>query len=61
MDGDRSNFENSGGTIRLFPDFVSQPPGTRAEWETNGCAPLTLPGRNCKLGLKFQAGVEIGS
>jgi hypothetical protein len=59
MDGDRSNFENAGGTIRLFPDFAGQLPGAGAEWETNGCAPLTFPGRNRKLGLKFQAGSKL--
>jgi hypothetical protein len=32
MDGDRSNIENAGGTIRLFPDFASQPPAR----ESNG-------------------------
>ena len=61
MDGDRSNFENAGGTTRLFPDFAGQLPGTGAEWETNGCAPLTLLDENRKLGLKFQAALEIES
>jgi hypothetical protein len=61
MDGDRSNFENACGAIRLFPDFASQLPGTGVEWETNGRAPLTLLGGNRKLGLKFQAALEIES
>jgi T5SS/PEP-CTERM-associated repeat protein len=36
--GDRSNFENGGGAIALFPNFTS------LKWETEGCAPLVVTG-----------------
>jgi hypothetical protein len=36
--GDRSNFENGGGAIALFPNFTS------LKWETEGCAPLVVCG-----------------
>jgi hypothetical protein len=37
--GDRSNFENGGGAVALFPNFTS------LKWETEGCAPLVVCGR----------------
>ena len=36
--GDRSNFENGGGPIRLHPDFNAR------MWEAEGCARLILTG-----------------
>ena len=36
--GDRSNFENGGGVVALFPNFTS------LKWETEGCAPLVVTG-----------------
>lgn len=36
--GDRANFDNSGASLRLHPDFV-----TRA-WEARGCAPIVISG-----------------
>ena len=36
--GDRSNFENGGGAVALFPNFTS------LKWETEGCAPLVVTG-----------------
>ncbi len=36
--GDRSNFENGGGAVALFPNFTS------LKWETEGCAPLVVCG-----------------
>jgi T5SS/PEP-CTERM-associated repeat protein len=36
--GDRSNFQNGGGVVALFPDFTS------LKWETEGCAPLVVCG-----------------
>jgi hypothetical protein len=42
--GDRSNFGNSGGEIRLFPDFANCSLDVAAAWETRGCAPLLLCG-----------------
>jgi collagen type I/II/III/V/XI/XXIV/XXVII alpha len=36
--GDRSNFANGAGPIRLHPDFATR------EWEANGCAPLVVTG-----------------
>ncbi len=36
--GDRSDFANGGGPVRLFPDF-----STRV-WEAHGCAPLIVSG-----------------
>jgi collagen type I/II/III/V/XI/XXIV/XXVII alpha len=40
--GDRSNFANGGGSIRLFADFSTN---AAASWETKGCAPLIVSGR----------------
>jgi hypothetical protein len=36
--GDRSNFANGGGAVRLFPDFSAR------GWEALGCAPLIVTG-----------------
>jgi collagen type I/II/III/V/XI/XXIV/XXVII alpha len=36
--GDRSNFANGGGAIRLYPDFAT------AVWEARGAAPLAVTG-----------------
>jgi T5SS/PEP-CTERM-associated repeat protein len=36
--GDRSNFENGGGAVALFPNFTS------LKWETEGCAALVVTG-----------------
>jgi hypothetical protein len=36
--GDRENFGNGGGAVRLFPDFTAR------MWEMKGCAPLTKVG-----------------
>ena len=36
--GDRENFGNGGGAIRLFPDFTAR------MWEMRGCAPLIKTG-----------------
>ncbi|HET6607272.1 MAG TPA: Hint domain-containing protein, partial [Rhodopila sp.] len=40
--GDRGNFANSDGAVRLFPDFAVFPPSD--VWEARGCAPLCLTG-----------------
>jgi Hint domain len=36
--GDRANFHNGGGPVRLHPDF------SRRVWEAKGCAPLVVTG-----------------
>jgi hypothetical protein len=36
--GNRANFSNSGGAVRLFPDFSAR------MWEMAGCAPLVMTG-----------------
>jgi hypothetical protein len=36
--GDRSNFENGGGPVALFPNF------TALKWEAEGCAELVITG-----------------
>jgi ELWxxDGT repeat protein len=36
--GDRSNFENGGGPVRLYPDHSAR------MWEAKGCAPLVVTG-----------------
>ncbi len=41
--GNRSNFENGGGAIRLVADF-SGVGDTALFWEAQGCAPLTIAG-----------------
>ncbi len=40
--GDRTNFSNGGGAMRLFPDFSARPEGKA--WEMSGCAPLVMTG-----------------
>lgn len=42
--GDRSNFENGGGAMRLFADFATLPRDVRPMWEANGYAPLVIAG-----------------
>jgi hypothetical protein len=43
--GDRTNFHATNGTIRLFPDFATQPqPDAARVWETCGAAPLVTTG-----------------
>ena len=34
--GDRGNFSNGYGPMRLFPDFATAAAGNAALWETNG-------------------------
>ena len=41
--GDRSNFANGGGPMRLFPHFLSAP-NAPVVWEARGCAPLIVTG-----------------
>jgi hypothetical protein len=36
--GDRTNFSNAGGAVRLFPNFTAR------MWEMAGCAPLVMTG-----------------
>jgi len=43
--GDRSDFNNSGGAMRLFPDFAAPPANVAAQWEARGFAPLVTYGR----------------
>ena len=42
--GDRSNFDNGDGVIRLFPDFSTRSPNACLLWETQSCAPLIVTG-----------------
>jgi hypothetical protein len=43
--GERSNFHQDGGTIRLFADFAGQVPSEAAVlWEMKGAAPLVVAG-----------------
>ena len=42
--GDRGNFSNGDGPMRLFPDFATSAAGNAALWETKGCAPLVVSG-----------------
>ena len=42
--GDRGNFANGGGAVRLFPDFGGARSDIRAIWEANGCARLVVQG-----------------
>jgi len=42
--GDRSNFANSDGEIRLFPDFSTRSPDAAMLWEAYGYAPLIVTG-----------------
>ncbi|MDB5401926.1 MAG: hypothetical protein JWQ55_3944, partial [Rhodopila sp.] len=42
--GDRSNFANGGGMLRLFPDFSADPQYASGVWEAYGCARLVVTG-----------------
>ena len=42
--GDRENFANGDGVIRLYPDFGTRPCDSAAKWEMLGCAPLLSHG-----------------
>lgn len=42
--GDRSNFADSGGVVRLFPDFSPPSVNVAALWEAKGYAPLVVCG-----------------
>jgi len=42
--GDRANFANGDGVIRLFPDLANRRPDVAWLWELNGYAPLILFG-----------------
>ena len=42
--GDRSNFENGGPMMRLFPDFSTPAVNLATLWEGKGCAPLVIYG-----------------
>jgi hypothetical protein len=42
--GDRPNFGNHDGVMRLFPDFSSRRLDTARLWEAYGCAPLIVTG-----------------
>jgi hypothetical protein len=42
--GDRSDFGNGGGTMRLFPDFATRSSDVAALWEAAGRAPLMIRG-----------------
>jgi hypothetical protein len=42
--GDRSNFTNGGGMLRLFPDFSAHPQYASGVWEAYGCARLVVTG-----------------
>jgi hypothetical protein len=50
--GDRSNFENGGGAVALFPNFTS------LKWETEGCAPLVVCGPELAAARKVVAAVR---
>lgn len=42
--GDRANFSNGGGPMRLFPDFATPAVTNATMWETRSCAALVLHG-----------------
>jgi hypothetical protein len=42
--GDRTNFENGGGVMRLYPDFSRLARDIVPQWEARGCAPLVISG-----------------
>jgi len=45
--GERANFNDGGGTVRLIPDFAARlAPDAAMAWETRGVAPLVMTGRN---------------
>jgi len=52
--GDRSQFANSPGAVRLHPDFARSELGNSGLWETLGRAPLILSGP------KVEARASIG-
>jgi Hint domain len=42
--GERSNFANGGGSVRLFPDFSPRASSVSDHWETGACASLIQTG-----------------
>ena len=42
--GDRANFANGDGAMRLFPDLSAPSPDAATLWEMHGCAPLIVTG-----------------
>jgi Hint domain len=42
--GDRSNFVNSDGIMRLFPEFLARGLDVCGIWDAYGCAPLIVTG-----------------
>jgi T5SS/PEP-CTERM-associated repeat protein len=47
--GDRSNFQNGGGPMRLFPNFAAPSLGTDWLWETQSCAPIVITGERLRV------------
>lgn len=51
--GDRSNFENGGPVMRLFPDFSTPAVNLATLWEAKGCAPLVVHGPELEAARAF--------
>jgi len=51
--GDRSNFENGGKVMWLFPDFSAPTLDTAMLWETKACAPLIVRGPELEAARAF--------
>jgi hypothetical protein len=51
--GDRANFFDSAGPVRLFPDFATPSIDTARFWETKGCLPLVVHGHRLEAARKW--------
>ena len=59
--GDRANFANAGGTVRLFADFSAAGPAVQDVWEAQGYAPLIVTGKRLAVvRRRIDALAEIG-
>jgi hypothetical protein len=53
--GDRSNFANGAGDVRIRADFGNRSPDVAKVWETRGCAPLVIHGPRLQAARQWLA------
>lgn len=59
--GDRTNFANANGPMRLFPDFCTLRPDYAALWEANGCAPIAIAGPKVETARRMLLATETAT
>lgn len=57
--GDRTNFANGGGPMRLFPDFTPPRLDCVGLWEAKGCAPLSIVGPKVEAARRMLLATEL--